>query len=146
MLKIFKRPRIRDWEIQLLKNVLKQLPAEFGCLQEQIDIGLFKGIRKDPHAPYRLRFLYKTKIFETLKIEKSSTYTITGIRVYDKKSRAQLLYSIYISKGIIDGYSIRGAEKFTIDVSKTDVSWFMKLFPGVERHISAMDRRRSGSI
>lgn len=90
--------------------------------------------------------MYETKIFERLKIEKSSTYTITGIRVYDKKSRAQLLYSIYISKGIIDGYSIRGAAKFTIDVGKTDVSWFMKLFPGMEKHISATHRRRSGSI
>ncbi|MCE7044639.1 hypothetical protein [Dyadobacter sp. CY312] len=131
MFEIFKGLRIRDWEIQLLKNVLKQLPAEFGCLQEQIDIGLLIGIRNDPNVRYRRRFLYDMKIFEAFKIEKEPSYKITGIKVYDKKSKAQLLYTMYISNGVIGGYSIKGADKFSIDVDRTDIFWFVQIFQEV---------------
>jgi hypothetical protein len=131
MLKIFERSKICDWEIQLLRIVLKQLPVEFRYLEKQINMGLFKGIKNDPNVPYRRRFLYDMKIFEAFKIEKEPSYKISGIKVYDKKSKAQLLYTMYISNGVIGGYSIKGADKFSIDVDRTDIFWFVQIFQEV---------------
>lgn len=129
MLEIFKRTKIRDWEILLLKNVLKQLPAEFKTLAEQIDAGLLSGILTAPDAaPGYVGFSYNQKVFSRLKIENESNYKITGIKVYDKRSRSQLLYTIHVSCGVIHGYSIKGAARFLLDTDKTDVSWFIRVF------------------
>jgi hypothetical protein len=129
MLEIFKRSKIREWEIRLLRNVLKQLPAEFKNLEEQIDTGLLNGVLMplDGSSGY-VGFAYNQKVFSRIKIENKSSYKITGIRVYDKKSRSQLLYTIYISHGMIHGYSVNGTNNFSLDVDKTDVSWFVQVF------------------
>lgn len=141
MFEIFKRSKIREWEILLLKNILSQLPAEFKALQQQIDEGLLNGVLTDTQVPSAyVAFSYNQKVFSQLhaqfpaglsagpNTEKQSDYKITGIRVYDKKSKSQLLYTMYISNGMLHGYSIKGADSFSLDIDKTDVSWFAQIF------------------
>jgi hypothetical protein len=133
MFALFKRSRIRDWEIRLLKNILNQLPTEFKNLEEQIDAGLLNGILGTPDISSNyVAFSYNQKVFSALSADTESNYTITGIRVYDKKSKSQLLYSVYILNGIIHGYSIKGADNFSLDVDKTDVSWFVQVFQQIQ--------------
>ena len=133
MFEIFKRSGIREWELLLLKNILKQLPEQFKFLEEQINSGLFNGIliAKESPSDY-VAFSYNEKIYARLDaqldIKKESNYKITGIRVYDKKSKSQLLYTMYVSNGMIQGYSIKGANSFSLDIEKTDVSWFAQIF------------------
>ena len=129
MYDLFKRSEIQDWEIKLLKKVISQLPFEFKKLEDQIDAGLLKGVITDKKdCPDYIAFSYNQKIFSQFRTEKEKDYKITGIRVFDKKSKSQLLYTFYVSFGVITGYSVKGADRYVLDTDSADVSWFIQLF------------------
>jgi hypothetical protein len=129
MLGILKTTRIRNWEMLLLKNALKQLPAEFKKLEEQVDAGLLKDVLTGPGGPdYFTAFTYNRRVLARFKNQAGGDYKITGIKVFDKNSSSQLLYTFYVSSGIINGYSIKGADKYSLDVESVDVSWFIQIF------------------
>ncbi|WP_221390180.1 hypothetical protein [Dyadobacter sp. NIV53] len=126
MYNLFKRSGAQTWEIKLLKNVIGQLPKEFKILEEQIDAGLLKGVVIGS-ANY-VAFSHHAKVFSQFQTRDQKDYKITGVRVFDKKSKSQLLYTFYVSSGIIKGYSVKGADKYLLDIESADVSWFIQLF------------------
>lgn len=131
---LFKRSEIQEWEIKLLKNVISQLPFEFKKLEEHIDAGLLKGVITDKKDyPDYIAFSYHQKILSRFKTEKEKDYRITGIRVFDKKSESHLIYTFYVSFGVVTGYSVKGADGYVLDTDSADVSWFIQLFSKIDR-------------
>ncbi|WP_254561341.1 hypothetical protein [Dyadobacter diqingensis] len=125
MLSLFKRSKIEDWEILLLKNTIKQLPEEFHIFIEQINAQVFSGVLTGmSDLPGYVAFSYNSKVISLFEKKEEKNYKITGIKVYDSRSKSNLKYSIYISSGVINGYSIEGADKYSLDLVKIDVSRF----------------------
>ncbi len=130
MLGLFKRTKIKAWEIDLLRNTIRLLPLEYRHLEQQIDEGLFKGVLIGlSDLPGYVGFKYNPKILKKFDDKKDRLYTLTGIKVLDAKSKKYLPYTVYVSTGTITGYSITGAEKFIIDVNSIDVTEFKKKYP-----------------
>lgn len=129
MFGLFKRTKIANWEIELLKNTIKRLPPVYNYLEAQINDGLLKGVLIGvSDLPGYVAFTYNPDLVEQFERKKEKGYTLTGIKVYDKRSRTYLNYSIHISTGTINGYSITGATKFTIDLDNIDISNLKKVY------------------
>ena len=129
MYSLFRRSQIQNWEIKLLKIIIRQLPNKFKNLEEQIDAGLLKGVLIDTKNPSDyVAFSHHQKNISKYKTETEKDYKITGIRIFDKKSKSQLLYTLHVSSGIIAGYSVKGADKYLLDIDSVDISWFIQLF------------------
>ena len=138
MFGLFKRSKIKNWEILLLRNTLKQLPFKLDKLEEQVNAGLLTGVVINTNNAPGVSFKCNPKIFSQYYTSDAGNYKITGIKVYDKKSRSQLLYTIYINGGIINGYSIMGADKYLLDTESVDTSWSIQIFK--EEKMSAISR------
>lgn len=133
MFGLFKRTKIADWEIRLLKNVLLQLPQEYTAYINPIDNGLFKGIWLNASTiPGYNAFRFNPEVYKRYSDPKGQNFKITGIRVYDTKSAAFLPYEVYFYKGIIDGYALTGNKHMVVDPDTVDVSDFRKQVIGDE--------------
>jgi hypothetical protein len=127
MFGLFKRTKIETWEIILLKNVIKKLSTDYFTLEKQIDDGLLRGVLIGlSDIPGYVGFTYNSKIYKRFEHKKEKPYKITGIKVFDKKSKEKLNYSIYVSAGALAGYSITGAKKFDLDVDSIEIEEIRK--------------------
>jgi len=127
MFRLFKRTKIEKWEVNLLKNTIQLLPKEYLSLEKQIIDGLHRGVREDSnYIQGYVSFSLDGKLVEKFENKKDREYKITDIKVFDKKSKNYLKYSIYVYNGLIVGYSIEGAENFNIDESNIDIEKFKK--------------------
>ena len=125
MFGLFRRTKIEAWETDLLRNTLKKLPAEYHHFEKQIDEKLFRRVLTGlSDLPGYVAFSFNPQVFEKFSKQKEPNYKITGIKISDKKSFKNLDYTIYISNGIINGYSIEGAQKFDIDLQVINVENF----------------------
>jgi len=123
MFGLLKRTKIRLWEIELLKNVLSELPEEFNKYIEQINLGLFKGVSIGNAAiPGYVGFTNDPDIYNEIHDEKGRDFEVYNVKIYDTISGAYLQYSIFFSFGTIDGYAILGSKKFKIDIQKYNVA------------------------
>lgn len=132
MFGLFKRTKIEDWEIQLLRNAVTKLSNDYLSLIEQLNEGLLKGVLIDASdIPGYVAFTYDSNVLKKYDRKNEQDFILTDIKVYDKKSSSYIPYDIYVSSGTISGYSLGRNNKFNIDVCKVDVSIFRKEFVGV---------------
>ncbi len=132
MFGLFKRTKIVNWELQLLRTAIGKLPKEYSSLIDQINDGLFRNVMLDASdIPGYVSFGYNYKIYKKYSKEDQTSYKLTNIEVFDIKSARFLPYEIYVSSGVINGYSLVGNKKSDIDLSKVDVSGFRKEALGV---------------
>jgi hypothetical protein len=131
MFRLFKRTKIEDWEIDLLRNIIIKLPHEYSNLINQINDGLFKGVLVDASdIPGYVAFTFHSNLLKKYDRKNERDFKLTNIKVYDNKSLGLVSYEIYISSGTICGYSISVGKKHNIDSSKVDVSDFKKEYTG----------------
>lgn len=129
MFGLFKRTKIADWEIRLLKNTIQQLPPVYNYLEAQINDGLLKGVLIGlSDLPGYVAFTYNGGLSKRFERKKEKGYRLTGIKVFDKRSQTYLDYNIYVSTGTINGYSITGATKFDVEPDNIDISNFKKVY------------------
>jgi len=127
MLGLFRRTKIEVWEMDLLRKTIQLLPFEYKHLENQIDAGLFrKVIIGMSDIPGYVGFSYNGEILKKFDDKKGRLCKLAGIKVLDIKTKKYLHYTIYVSTGTITGYSIIGADKYTIDVNSVDVTEFRK--------------------
>jgi hypothetical protein len=132
MLGLFKRTKIEGWEIDLLGNTIKQLPAEYRHFEEQIDAGLLKRVLIGlSDLPGYVAFSYNTSVVNKFEDRKAISYKLTNILIFDVQSGKQLMYSIYVSSGMICGYAITGIQTFKVNVNQINVDNFK-----VEFHVN----------
>lgn len=128
---LFKRTKIEDWEIQLLRNTVAKLSNEYLSLTEQLNEGLLKRVLIDASdIPGYVAFTYNANILTKYDRKGEQDFRLTNIKVYDRKSSSYIPYDIYVSSGTISGYSLGSNNKVNIDVCKVDVSFFRKEFVG----------------
>jgi hypothetical protein len=126
---LFKRTKIEDWEIQLLETVIKKLPSEYSHLLFQIKDGLLRNIFLNASdIPGYNSFGIHSDIYEKYFIKNERNYKLTEIKVFDKLRSIYLIYSIFVSNGVINGYSLDGKKKYKVDLNKIDISKFKKEF------------------
>jgi len=129
MFGLFKRSKIAEWEIELLKKVLQLLPPDYHHLERQVEEGLFRSVLIGlSDLPGYVCFTCNPNLVKKFENTKEKGYTLTGVKIFDVKSQTQLNYSIHVSSGMINGYSITGAKKFTVDLNKIDVQNFRKSY------------------
>jgi len=129
MFGLFKRTKIENWEIGLLKNVIIKLPFEYSSLINQVDDGLFRRVLVDTSdIPGYVAFTFHSNILKKYDRENERDFKLTNIKVYDNKSLSFVPYEVYVSSGTISGYSLVGCKGHNVDVRKVDVSGFKKEF------------------
>jgi hypothetical protein len=128
MFGLFRRKKVLGWEMELLKNTLQKLPSEYRQFERQIAEGLFSGrvfVGGSDIAGY-VSLGYNPEVKKKFDSKKEPGYKLTNIRVLDLKSNQYIQYTIYISSGTINGYSLTGTDKFVIDPNNIDVTAFRK--------------------
>lgn len=129
MFGLFKRTKIENWEVQLLRSVILTLPGEYSYLIDQIDNGLLKGVLIGmSDIPGYIAFTFHSNTLKKYDRENEPDFKLTNLRVYDKKSSAFLNLVIYVSSGTISGYSLEGKRKYDIDLNKLETSGFKKAY------------------
>lgn len=130
MLGLFKRKKIENWEIVLLKNVLAEFHEEFNYLINQINDGLLKSVLvNSSDIPGYVGFTYNPAVLKIYNRENEKDFKLTNISIIN--SQFSYLYEIYVSTGTISGYALN--TKKSIDVSKyrIDISKFRKEAIGI---------------
>lgn len=129
MFGLFKRTKIEEWEIQLLKRTISKLPNEYLDLINQINDGLFRNVMLDASdIKGYVSFGFHHDIYKKYERKKERAFKLTNIKVYDFVSSDFLNYEIYVSSGTINGYSLDGNKKRNIDLDRIDVTKFKKIF------------------
>lgn len=107
MFGLFKRAKIQDWELQLIKNVITNLPDEYSDLIAQINEGLLRGVLTEiSDIPGYISFKFNPTVLRKYEREYERDFKLTNIQVYDMLSSGFLDYEVYVSCGIINGYAI----------------------------------------
>lgn len=129
MFNFFKRTKIENWEIDLLRSVIMKLPEEYSSLINQIEDKLLKGVLTNiSDIPGYVAFTFNPKLLKKYDEKNLQDYKLVGIEVYNDKSREFLSYEIYVSSGTISGYSLDRCKKYNLNLNKIDISNFRKEF------------------
>jgi len=128
MFGLFKKAKPKNWEIELLRNVLIQLPNEIAKLFiDQIDEGLFrKVLRLKSDIPGYSPLAYNSAIYNKFYDKKGKNYMFSNIKVFDAKNAVLVNYAIYVSYGVMNGFSIDSIGKYEIDNTQIDTTNFRK--------------------
>ena len=127
MFGLFKRTKIQPWEVDLLRKTISLLPFEYQHLNKQINDGLFRGVLVGlSDLPGYIAFTYNSGVAKKFENKKDKNHQLTGIKVWDIKSGQYLSYTIYVSTGTINGYSIIGPKKFVVDLNNINTQNFKK--------------------
>ncbi|WP_126974503.1 hypothetical protein [Gynurincola endophyticus] len=131
MFGLFKRTKIENWEIDLIRNVITKLPSEYSNLIDQINEGLLRGVLVGVSDILGyVAFTFHSNILKKYDRETERDFKLTNIKVYDSKSLSFVPYEIYVSSGTISGYSLIGCKGRDVDLRKVDVSEFKKEYIG----------------
>ena len=127
MFGLFKRTKIEKWEIELLRSTIIGLPDSYSKLLDSIDEGLFRNVSIGvSDIPNYVAFGFNFDIYKKYSNEKEGNYKLMGMKVFDNTSASFLPYEIYISSGVINGYSFGNGKKRNIDPNKIDISKMTK--------------------
>ncbi|RBL88334.1 hypothetical protein [Chitinophaga flava] len=127
MFGLFKRTKIELWETELLRNTLMALPKEYSALIDQINDGLFRGVLVNvSDIPGFVAFTFNSGVLKKYENENENDYKLTNIKVFDDKTLSFVPYEIYVSAGMISGYSLGEGEKHKIVTNKIDIADFKK--------------------
>ena len=131
MFGLFKRTKVEDWEIQLLRKVIMKLPEDYSDLLNQLSDGLFRGVLLGmSDIPGYVAFSFHSDVLKKYDRENERDYKLSNIKVYDRTTSNYLNFVVYISTGTISGYSLEGSKKHDIDTNKLEVSGFKKEYIG----------------
>jgi len=123
--KFFKRTKIEEWELLLLKKVITNLPKQYLILVRQLDDGLIRRVLRDASdIPGYVSFGFNFDVYKKYYNENKKSYKLTSIKVYDNLTSTFLDYAIYVSSGVIIGYSFEGDKKSKIDFTRINASGF----------------------
>ncbi len=130
MFGLFRRTKIENWEIGLLLNVVEQLPIDDSQIfARQIREGLFRGVIIGlSDIPDYIGFSFNPKVHDLFFKKNERNYKLSGIKLFNVATHQYLKYSIYVSFGIINGYSIEGPKNRKLDITEINVSNFVKVY------------------
>ncbi|EHQ28970.1 hypothetical protein [Mucilaginibacter paludis] len=131
MLGLFKRTKIKQWEITLLNNTLSSLPNTYAQFKLQINSNLFRGvlIGMGDILGY-VAFTYHNEVYQQFYDAKGRNFKLTRLKVFDQRSKTYQNFTLYFSHGVINGYSIDDVEKHDLSVDDIITNDYSKQYIG----------------
>jgi hypothetical protein len=129
MFQLFKRTKIEEWEINLIKNTFEKIP-QYTKFINQISSNLLEGVRiGNSDISNYIALKYNPAFYKQFEELNGRNFKLTGLKVFDIISNNYLPFSIYFTHGILIGYSIDSQNtKFKLDITKIDLSSVKKIF------------------
>lgn len=115
------RNKLKDWELNLLKEVLKRHPNEYLKLSEQLEEGLLKGVKIIPSPNNYVSFVHNKDIASKYQSEEERIDCLKGIKAFNIPSNEYIDVEIYISSGLIIGYATPTTKKVKLDSNRIDI-------------------------
>lgn len=130
---LFKRKKVKSWEIDFLKTVFSKLSGdENRLLYEQIIEGIIKRVFIGySYIPNYVGFSYNTSIVEKYENNKIKNYKLSNIKVKNSLTNEYIYVSIFVFSGLVTGYSIdtnKKIKKYQFSINSVDVSSVQKIF------------------
>jgi len=127
MLSFFKKKKKNELFIEILKQILLKMPADYQYLFNQVNCGLIKGTfhQSTPVKNYT-GFSYdpiKSKEFED---KKGLSFVLKGIKILNKTDNKITNIDIYVGHGLIAGYATPHASNFMGDEKTINCENFYK--------------------
>ena len=131
MFGLFKRTKIKQWEIDLLKRIGRELSKECGYVLQQVEAGLLRGVLVGlSDIPNYVGFSYNHDVYKRFYNEEGRNFAIKNIQVFNVRENKYTDFDMYISSGMINGYATPKSGKFEPDVEKINVTGFQKVYVG----------------
>ncbi|GAA0891745.1 hypothetical protein GCM10009122_14240 [Fulvivirga kasyanovii] len=129
MLGLFKRTKIKDWEVILMKEVFQALDDNFISFRNQLKDGLLRGVRIYSNDPsHYIGFKYTPDVAEKYLDETKEDFSIEGIQVYDEILSKYIDFIIYTTHGLICGYSTPASDKPKFNINKIKLDGVKKVY------------------
>ncbi len=131
MFNLFRRTKIKDWEIDFLKTVFSKISNEESQkFDREITEGLLRGVILGmSDIKNYTGFTYNSSVHDKFYNSKGKNYKLSNIIVKDILSDKFLTMSIYIAYDLIIGYSIdENISKYKLDIETVDVSSIKKIY------------------
>lgn len=132
MFSFFNRTNIQNWELDLIKSLIRKLPRQYLNLLEQLNSDLIKGvILNASDIEGYVAFRYNFSSLKKYEIISKSDFKFTNITVRDVNLKKLLSVELYVSCGVLSGYSIYPKKsKYKLDLTTLDVSDLTKEYIG----------------
>jgi hypothetical protein len=126
---LFKRKAVSKTEQELLKNIFKELGENYKNYIKQIDSGLLKGVfyQNKPFKNY-VGFSYRPNLISEFEDKKQPYFVLEDIWAFEKNAKSFLEIRIYISFGVIVGYSTPEIKNPEFDIKQIQVDGYRKRF------------------
>lgn len=125
----FKRTKYENWETKLLIKIIEKLPEQYLFLKEQVENGLIKKVFIGSSViPNYVGFSYNPLISRKYEDKKGRFFKLSGIFISDFLTGEFVEIEIFISHGLIMGYSIPQKLKIKPDLTKIKVDNFKRTF------------------
>jgi hypothetical protein len=129
MFGLFKRTKVKQWEIELLKYVGKELPSEYSFVAKQVEKGLIKGVLVGlSDIPNYVGFTYHSDVYNQFQDDKAANYIIRNIWVFDNSKGEYTPCEIYVSSGVVNGYSTPKSKNFSPNVDKINIENYQRAY------------------
>lgn len=129
MINLFKRTTFKEWEREMLINIINKLPPTYLVFREQIEAGLIKKVFIGSSAiPNYVGFSYNPLISRKYEDKIGRFFKLSGIFISDFLIGEFVEIEIFISHGLIMGYSIPQKLKIKPDLTKIKVDNFKRTF------------------
>ncbi|WP_397301565.1 hypothetical protein [Nonlabens ulvanivorans] len=117
------------WQLETIKKIINKLGEDYFVFIDHINSGLYTGIRKrNTDIKYYYGFTYDKDLFRKYLDESKQSYTLKGIQVFDILTSKYVDLSIYITGGIIIGYSVNTSKNIKIDNNQIKLNNFSKQY------------------
>jgi len=130
MFGLFKLRKNTLSEIELVSAMLTSLPEEYAIYLLQIKEGLINRIHHNASdIPNYHSFRFNGNVIAKFEDRKGRNFKVSNIKVRDSVSGQFMLYSLYFSYGVINGYSVDSApKKSTPDLKSIETTDFKKSY------------------
>lgn len=113
----------------MLRYVGEGLPVEYHFVAEQVKMGLIKGVLLGlSDIPNYVGFTYHFDVYNQFQNNKAKNYVIRNIQVFDNSKGVYTPYEIYVSSGVVNGYSTPQSKNFFPNVDKIDTKNYQRAY------------------
>jgi len=129
MFNLFRRKRVSALEKELLIAIFNALGEEYTTYARQVEAGLLNRVffQSEPFKNY-VGFSYNPAIVNDYEDRKGPAFKLMGIKVFENTLARFTEVRIYITCGLIVGYSTPEIEKPELDPSKLHLQGVVKQF------------------
>jgi hypothetical protein len=125
MFGLFKRTNVESWEAEMLRALFNLLNEDYEYLKKQIEDGLLKRVLINNSGIINyVGFSFNPHISRKYENNLGRFFVMEGIQIFNLKTNDYTPIQIYISYGLVCGYSTPIAKKFLPDIDRIEIRDF----------------------